>query len=309
MTCAVDFPDPKFTKEPNAVRRGELVYWKSSRLGRFTGSHEPMILISLVDARSGHAFALFAPNSSALEHFRMLRCYIERWGRPQEIRTGNATPFVGVGRAGKSAIAHGSKGTNQIERALQELEIRWSLEDRGQPGKGPFRFLQGAKQRLVPCLRQSQVSTAAEANHYLEQIYLPRWNASNAVSYAADSHAAPPPRRDLNSILSVVTLREIDSQNMVRYRSRDYEVLAGQSQRMLKGNVVRIENHLDDTVHFRLQNQEIKVHFVERGKVPRLQANRQKPKNDRRRRGHNRNWMKEFSTWVTRPLWTHLRSK
>src|ERR1700722_15679322 len=102
---AVDFPETNPAQDADVAHRGELVSWKSSRLGRFAGSCEPMILISLVDARSGHAFARFVPNNSAPEHFKILRCYIELWGRPQEIRTGNASPFVGVGRTGKSAGA------------------------------------------------------------------------------------------------------------------------------------------------------------------------------------------------------------
>jgi hypothetical protein len=285
------------------ARRGELVCWKSNRLGWFKGSCEPMILVSLVDAGSGHAFARFVPNNSAQEHFRILRCYIERWGRPQEIRTGNASPFLSLGRDDKSAGAQG----NQIQRALHELEIRRSLEDRSEPDKWLLRFLQDAKQRLVPCLRQSHGSTTEEANRYLEQIYLPQWNAANSVSHATNSHAAPLHRRQLNSILSIVTLREIDSQNMVRYRSRDYEVSSGDLTP--KGRIVRIENHLDDTVHFQLQGQKIKVHFVEKNKILRTQESQQKPKQGRRRRTYNRNWMKEFSNWEAPPLWTQLRSE
>jgi hypothetical protein len=264
-----------------------------------------MILVCLVDARSGHAFARFASNNSAPEHFRILRCYIENWGRPQEIRTGNASPFVGLGRAEKSA---GSQlaGRNQIQRALYELEIRWSQEDRSEPDKWLLRFLQDAKQKMAPCLRRLQVSTPAEANGYLDQTYLPRWNAENSVPYTEDAHAASLPRKDLNSILSVVALREIDSQNMVHYRLRSYEVSTGAKQLALKGSVVRIESHLDDTVHFRLQEQKIKVRFVERSRMPRVQANQRKPK---KTKGHNRNWMKEFSNWSAPPLWTHMRSQ
>jgi hypothetical protein len=114
------------------------------------------------------------------------------------------------------------------------------------------------------------------------------------------------PRKDLNSILSVVALREIDSQNMVHYRLRSYEVSTGAKQLALKGSVVRIENYLDDTVHFRLQEQKIKVRFVERSRMPRVQANQRKPK---KTKGHNRNWMKEFSNWSAPPLWTHMRSQ
>jgi hypothetical protein len=303
--CAVDSPEPDVTQPPDAVR-GELVCWKSSRLGRFAGSREPMTLVSLVDARSGHAFAGFAPNNTAQEHFRILRDYIERWGRPQEIRTGNASPFVGVGRAPKSSDSQASKGKNQIQRALQELDIQWSFVDGSDPDQWLLRFLQEAKQKLVPSLRQ--VSTPADANRYLEQTYLPRWNARNGVPNTADSHAASPPRRELNSILSLVTLREIDNQNMVRYRLRDYQVSSASGQLPPKGTIIRIESHLDDTVHFRLHEQKIKVRFVEANRIPGARAKQQKPKKDPRR-GHNRTWMKEFSNWVAPPLWTHMRSR
>lgn len=293
--------------ESAVVSRGELVYWKSSRLGRFPGSCEPMLLVSLLDARSGHAFARFASRNSAPEHFRILKSYIERWGRPQEIRTGHASPFVGSGRADKSARFPLPNGTNQIQRALGELEICWSVENRREPEKWLLLFLQEAKQRLAPYLRHARVSTLAEANRYLDQTYLPQWNTDHGVANTADSHAASPPRRDLTSILSVVTLREIDNQNIVHYRLRDYEVSSGQSQLCLKGNMVRIENHLDDTVHFRLLEQKIKVRFVERSKIAPKPENSQKPKKDRRTGKHNRNWMKEFSSWTAPPLWTHMR--
>lgn len=285
--------------------RGELICWKSTRLGRFTGSYEPMILINLVDARTGHAFARFAANNSTQEHLSILRCYIQRWGRPRELRTGNASPFVGVGRAGKSLPSQVSRPTNQIQRALQELDIQWSLEDRRDPNPSLLRFLQGARQQLVPCLRALHASTLAEANRYLEQSYLPHWNAGNTVSTTADSHRASLSPEELNSILSVVTLREIDNQNIIRYRFRDYQVSSGQNPVDLKGQIVRIETHLDETVHFRLYDQTLNVHFVERTKNVRTA---EKPTKDRRSKRHNQNWMKEFFNRDAPPLWRQMRS-
>jgi hypothetical protein len=285
------------------VCQGELVCWKSSRLGRFTGSYEPMILVSLVDARSGHAFAQFVSNNSTQEHLRTLMRYIERYGRPGKIETGNASPFVGVGRTGKSPDLEAQKPTNQIQRALHELGIRWSLEDRRKPEKRPLLFLQEARQRLVPCLRESLASTPAEANRYLEHIYLPEWNAGDSVLAAMDTHSALSRHQDLDSILSIVTLREIDSQNLVRYRFRDYKVSSAQNPMELKGQVVRIETHLDGTVHFRLRDQILKVHAVERKKMPRTTP----AVKDRRRKRHNRNWMKEFFDRDAPPLWRQMR--
>ena len=67
-----------------------------------------------------------------------------------------------------------------------------------------------------------------------------------------EANQPAPSNEDLDSILSVVTLRVLNSRNVLRYKNRTYGMPPGEVPRGPGGSVIRIEARLDGVVRFRL---------------------------------------------------------
>ena len=266
----------------------EQVFWKSARVGRLGLSHEPMTLITFVNGKTGHAFARFAPNGSTEEQLRALRAYIETLGCPRRIAT---------------AEALGSMG--QLPRALKELGILWTSQNEPEARGASTRLLRDIQERIVPSFQTAEISTLAEANCYLGEVYLPIWNSGREPA----RFQAAPSKEDLDSILSVVTLRVLNSKNQLRYKNRTYGMPAGEIPYGMRGSIIRIEARLDGLVRFRLEDQNVPVELTERDAAyQESPAEGKKAKGQRKIGGYNRAWMKGFLDRPSPQLWKSFGS-
>jgi hypothetical protein len=148
--------------------------------------------------------------------------------------------------------------------------------------------------------------TLESANRYLDAIYLPHWNPKRQTSRLAVKPA--PVKEDLDSILSVVTLRVMNSKSVLRYKNRTYGMPTGDVPGRLRGSVIRIEARLDGSLHFRLADQNVPIELIERGDGEDSPAQGKKLKRQRRIGGYNRSWMKGFLDRPAPLLWKSFGS-
>lgn len=271
----------------------EQVFWKSARVGRLGPSHQPLTLITFVNGKTGYAFARFAPNGSTEEQLRALRAYIETMGCPKRIAT-----------------AEGLGTMSQLPRALNELGVSCvsQSQTKNQPRSGgaSVRLFRDIQDRIVPSFQAAGIPTIENANLYLDQVYLPQWNSRREP---ANFEVPAPSKEDLDSILSVVTLRVLNSRNILRYKNRTYGMPAGQVPQGPGGSVIRIETSLDGGVRFRLADQNVPIELVERDAAHQQSpAEGKKAKKPRKIGGYNRSWMKGFLDRPSPQLWKSFGS-
>jgi hypothetical protein len=267
------------------VRQSELVFWRSGRVGWLDPTHQALTLISFVRSKKDHVFARFAPNGSTEEHLRALRDYIERMGCPKLIVT-----------------AEGLGSMSQLPRALQELGISWTSQNHAEADGPSMQLFRDVHQRIVPSFQKAGISTLESANRYLDDIYLPHWNPTRETSRLEVKPA--PAKEELDSILSVVTLRVMNSRSVLRYKNRTYGMPLGDVPNGLRGSVIRIEARLDGSLHFRLADQKVPIELIERGGVGEdSPAQGKKLKRQRRIGGYNPSWMKGFLDRPSPLLW------
>ena len=277
------------------LQRG-LVFWRSGKVGRLGPSHQLLTLISFVDAKTGRAFARFAPNGATEEHLKVLRDFVERSGCPKLVATAE-----GLGRM------------SQIPRAFHELGISLTLQDHPEPDGPLMQLFRDVQQRLVPSLHTAGVTNIEAANRYLDQTYLHQWNAGLGDSHFEGKPA--PAKEDLDSILSTVTVRVLGKRNELRYKNRTYAVPSGaappgKNAPDLRGSPVRIEARFDGSLRFRLAAGSAEIELIEGdGIADDSTVEARKATKQRGIRRHNRTWMKGFLDRPSPLLWKSFRSR
>ena len=261
---------------------GELIQWDTSEHDWLEGRGPRIYLIGMLDDATSRGLGRFAPHDSTAENMRLLWSWLERHGRFVEAYTDRAGLFETNRPQQRHEERDGKLPETQIGRALRELGIG-RIGALSPEAKGRIeRFFQTAQDRLVKGLRKHKVRTLEGANSYLEQEYVPSWNERFTVRAASDVDAHRPLGRhyDLASILSHVEQRVIGADYTIRYGAKLYQVTREQIRPGLRGQTVRVEQHLNGRLVVRSADGELRVQqceLAERMPAPRQPQTRTKP--------------------------------
>jgi hypothetical protein len=113
------------TWRPRRACRGELVQGDTSEHAWLEGRAEEPYLIIMIDDATSRLHARFVRHDSTEENLRMLKTYLERWGRPVAFYTDQASLFRVNRPANQDEQLRGQEPRTQIGRALGELGIEW----------------------------------------------------------------------------------------------------------------------------------------------------------------------------------------
>jgi len=244
---------------------GELVQWDTSEHNWLERRGPKIYLIAMIDDASSRALARFASHDSTAENMRLLWAWLERYGRMVEAYTDRAGLFETNRPNQRDEERQGKLPETQIGRALRELSIGW-IAARSPQAKGRIeRFFETAQDRLVKGLRKAGVRSLEAANQYLEQHYLPLWNERFTVTPAGDADAHRPlgKQHRLASSLSHVETRVIGHDYTLRYGRLLYQVAREHIQPRLRGQSVRVEQHLDGRLLVSAAEGELTVRLCE----------------------------------------------
>src|SRR3989344_3841789 len=221
--------------KPRKVKPPEHRAWRQRRpcfgeMQQFDGSYEYWfedrapkccLLAAIDDATGTVTHAQFGQNEGVTEVFSFWQGYLEQNGKPRSIYLDKFSTYKMNPRFAQDN--HELK--TQFERALQELQIEpitaHSPQAKGRVEK-LFRTLQD---RLIKELRLVGISTIPEANRFLKDKFLPRFNRKFAVPAANPTNLHQP-----------VTVQKQDR--------------------------VTIEQQLDDTVKIRLRGKYLNYRII-----------------------------------------------
>lgn len=232
---------------------GELVQWDTSEHDWLEGRGSKLYLVAMIDDATSRAFARFVDHDSTEENLRVLRGYLERWGRPLKFYTDKNSLFTVNRPAAEAADEAVKEDLTQIGRALGELGIGW-IPAHSPQAKGRIeRFFGTAQDRLVKGLRLAGAQSLEEANAYLQQEYLPQWEQQFTVEarQATDAHRPLGKEQDLAAILSRVEERIVTQDYTIRHQGRIYQIARSEIRAGLRGGRVRVERRLDGSVAVR----------------------------------------------------------
>ena len=302
------------TWRPRRECRGELVQWDTSEHAWLEGrGPEPYLIRRLADDATNRLLARFVRHDSTEENLRMLKSYLERWGRPGAFYTDQAGLFKVNRPANRDEQLRGQGPRTQIGRALEELGIEW-IPAHSPQAKGRVERCFGTLQdRLVKGLRLAGSCTLEQANAYLEEEFLPAWAARFTVEPANSSDAHRPLGRahDLAAILSVVEERVVTNDYTLRHQGKIYQIARADIRAGLRGAKVGVEKRLDGTVAVRFRHRYLTVSVCQPPARLKPEQAREPIKKIPRASSHPRlrNWMQGFSLNNSPPLWKVLKQE
>lgn len=243
---------------------GELVQWDTSTHDWLEGRGETIYLIHMIDDATSQLMARFVRHDSTEENMRVLRAYLERYGRPVSFYTDKASLFQTAPKSPRYAAAPRDQpelAPTQIGRALREMAIVWIAAHSAQAKGRVERSFQTAQDRLVKGMRVAHVTSLEQANRYLDEEFVPWWNQHLVVAPAnpSDAHRPVGPSCDLDAVLSVVETRQVTGDYTIRFQGKIYQIARQDVPPGLRGGQVRIEVRLDGSLHVRFQGKYLKI--------------------------------------------------
>jgi hypothetical protein len=247
-------------RRPQRSCRGELVLWQTSEHCWPEGRCEKLYLVHMIDDATIELTARFVRHNSTEENMLLLWTYLEQHGLPQAFYTDKAsvseiTPRVRREMEEFPRNDRESLPPTQIGRALQELGIAWIPAHSPQANRRVARSFGIVRDRLRRGIWLAGARTLEEANDYLQNEFLPRWNQHLVAARAnpADAHRPLGPEYDLAAILSRVLTRQVDSDYTVRLDGKLFRIVGDAMPAELPGATVRLERRLDGSLGVRFR--------------------------------------------------------
>jgi hypothetical protein len=283
---------------PRRSCRGELVQWDTS-VHAWLEDRGPgkMYLIALIDDASSTLFGRFVPADSSEQHRRVLRAYVERYGRPQAVYTDKASLFQPTLAPGWKAEEPGPKRETQMGRAFRELGIEWIAAHSPQ-AKGRIERCFGTLQdRLVKGLRRAGAGTLEAANEYLEREFLKDWNERFTVQPDSQVNAHRPINQALHleSILSHVDQRAVTNDYTVAWDGGRWQIPKAAVRPGLRRSSIRVEERLDGTLQTRIGEQFVTLTLCAKAVPCAITSERKRPARRYVPPPGQSRWMQQFS--------------
>ncbi len=239
---------------------GEVEQFDGSYHNWFEGRNEKEVgleqclLVSVDDATGKATQIKFEDNEGVVPVFRFWEEYFENNGMPIAIYLDKFSTY----KINHKNAVDNKEMMTQFERAMKQLNVRVIHANTPQ-AKGRVEKMNGTLQRrLVKEMRLAKINTIVEANIFLSDVFIPKFNRQFAVvpKKEANLHRELNEKqlKELPGILSVQSERTVFNDYTVRIHNNYYQLEETQPTTVYKKTKVIIEEHLDGEVKIRLRD-------------------------------------------------------
>ncbi|MFH1657135.1 MAG: ISNCY family transposase, partial [bacterium] len=232
---------------------GEMIQYDGSYEYWFEDRGDKCCLLAGIDDANNEVAAEFNEHEGVKPTFKYWRGYLEEKGKPYSVYVDKFSTYSMNHKLAKE----NSDTLTQFQRAMEELGVEiihaHSAEAKGRVEK-LFRTLQD---RLIKELRLNNISTIKEANKFLKEDFLPKFNAKFMVESRSkvDLHKklTKPEKNKLDSIFSRQYQRIVRNDFTIWHDKKYYQLEKEQPATICKKDVVVVEERMDKSIHFRLR--------------------------------------------------------
>ena len=239
----------------------------SGELVQFDGSHHPWFelrgkiccLLASKDDATGELYAHFSQAEDVAGVFIFWTEYIKKYGKPKSIYLDRGSVY----KVNHKAVFDDPEVLTQFERVCKELGTE-VIHANSPQAKGRIENGFGTLQdRLVKELRLKNISNMTDANEYLKNDFLPKYNKRFAMpaKKQGDFHKQLNRKENLDRIFSVRSERQVNNDFTVRLKGKWYQLSKTQPKTILQRSKVIVEERLDGSIAMR-QN-DIYLSFIE----------------------------------------------
>ncbi len=293
---------------PRRSRFGELVQWDTSEHDWLEGRGEKFYLIAMIDDATSRLLARFVRHDSTEENMKLLWSYLEKFGRPLAFYTDKASLFQTAEKrkrdepgVEKDAV---EMPPTQIGRGLREVGIAWIAAHSPQAKGRVERNFGTAQDRLVKGMRVVGVRTIEQANEYLTDDYLARWERelTEEAANADDAHRPLDKSHNLAASLSHVETRQVRPDYSLRWDGKLYQIERQAITTGLRRADVRVERRLDGSLAVRHGERYLAVKECAEADKPKT-ARQVKAAKTHRGGGRASEWNKNFDLKKAPKIW------
>jgi len=218
-------------------------------------------LIATIDDATGEVpYALFVDTDSTENNMRVIKKLVEVRGIPMALYTDGASHFITQRHYSYRVNLRYDYAPTQIQRALNELGVRLIIAGSPQAKGRIERLFKTFQDRLLKELKLHKISFIEEANRYLHNVFIPKFNKSFSRE-PKDTEVAwrvIPGEINLESVFSIKEQRTVMADNTISWRGRIFQILHDKHRISFAKAKVVVEKRLDDSIHIRYKDQYLK---------------------------------------------------
>ncbi|MEJ2196310.1 MAG: ISNCY family transposase [Ignavibacteriaceae bacterium] len=238
-------------KRPHRKRRerrscyGELLQLDGSHHDWFEGRGAECCLLNFVDDATGRVFLKFALSENTQDVLLTMLEYVNNYGIPRSIYTDRASVYYAKGRL------------TDFGRAMKELKVELIFAKSPQAKGRVERFNRTLQDRLIKALRRKGISNIAEANEYLQDVFIKEFNYRFAINpEMPDVHRSAKGYK-LENIFCYKTCRQVRNDYTINLNGGYIQLLRGSSPLPRPKQNVTISKWLNGQIHIYFNEQEL----------------------------------------------------
>lgn len=247
-----------FTWRDRRSSYGELQQFDGSYHDWFEGRNsmfpETCLLASIDDATGKITHATIGVNESVTAVFSFWMEYIKINGIPTEIYLDKFSTY----KINHAHAVDNAELMTQFQRAMKELGTHLISANTPQAKGRIERLFQTLQDRLVKEMRLAKIHTIEEANIFMKDTFIPWYNKRYAVipKSTYDCHRALDisTHMKLNSIFAKHSIRGINNDFTIQYKSQWYQLKEIQPTTVFKTEKVLIEERLNNTIKIKYKD-------------------------------------------------------
>lgn len=224
---------------------------------------EQCLLVSVDDATGKITKAKFGDHEGVKPVFSFWHEYFEANGLPTAIYLDKFSTY----KVNHKNAVDNKELMTQFERAMSQLGVK-VIHANSPQAKGRVEKMNDTLQRrLVKELRLNNINTITEANQFLKEVFVPKFNQQFGVvpKKKTNLHRKLDEKRikDLDQILSIQNERKISNDYTVRFKNNYYQLAETQPTTVCKKDKVTIEERLNGEVKISLRS-----HYLNYSRLP-----------------------------------------
>lgn len=211
-----------------------------------------VLLLAIDDAEGKITHTRFADDEGVINTFRFWDEYLKRNGKPLNVYLDRYSTYkvnIGDNRDEPDEMT-------QFQRAMEgDLNIK-IIHARSPEAKGRVeRVFNTLQDRLVKELRLAGIKSIDEANKFLAEEFIPKFNKKFAMPARKPGDLHQPVNKTelshLSGIFSVQTPRKVNNDFTISFNKVWYQLSERQPTLVMKKDTVIVEERLDNSIHLR----------------------------------------------------------
>jgi transposase-like protein len=224
-------------------------------------SAEEIVLIALIDDATSRLHGRFFPRDTGAANRQILIDYLRENGRMQALYADRASHFRVNWRRSERQAKDQEAGLTLIQRALESLNVEVIFALSPQAKGRVERLFKTLQDRLVKEMRIAGISCLAEANVFLQKVFIPFWNQRFCVEprEPGNAHRSLPDDVDLLQLFAETEQRVIRPDFTFRFKNNHFQIEAAEADPRMPNRKIVIEQRLDATTRYRWQERYLSV--------------------------------------------------